>query len=397
MESRDGTSMTARINLRAGTPRPGRKILFLTRSLGRGGAERQLVELARGLHERGREVVVSVFYPGGPLEADLDAAGIPVRSLAKRGRWDTVGFFFRLLGLIRAERPVVLHSYLDVPNVLAAMLAPIIPHTRIVWGIRSSNMDLDLYDALARASSAAERVLARMPHAIILNSRAGMAFRVRRAFPAARMHVIPNGIDSQRYRPDRALGLHLRAAWTEKTGYLLIGNVARFHPMKDHPTFLRAAALVAEQRDDIRFICVGDGPVACKRDLQRLASELGLEGSVIWAGAQDDMGAVYNALDVACSSSSSGEGFSNAVGEAMACGIPCVVTDVGDSSWIVDHPLSVVPSGDPQSLAAALLRHCDLSPEERDEWGRRGRRRILTEFSLERLLDDTEAVLWPKD
>ena len=375
--------------------RADKKILFLARSLDRGGAERQLVALAAGLRERGADVLVAVFYAGGPLELELRSADVQVRSLGKRGRWDIIGFFLRLLRLIRAERPRVLHSYLDVPNVVAALAAPLVPQTRIIWGIRSSHMDLEQYDRLARFGAAAERALAWLPDTIILNSRAGRLLRASRNYPVARMHVVPNGIDISRYRRDRIIGMKLRERWAGASELFLIGNIGRFDPMKDHPTFLRAAALVRKERNDVRFVCVGDGADTYRQELQQLASELGLDGRIVWAGVHMAMEEVYNALDVVCSSSS-GEGFSNVVGEAMACGVPCVVTDVGDSAWIVDDPLSVVRSGDPTSLAAALLRQCNMSPEERTEQSFRARRRIETEFSLERLLDNTEAVLWPK-
>ena len=125
-------------------------ILFLVRSLDRGGAERQLIVLAKGLASRGHAVSVAVFYGGGVYENELAEAGIRVINLGKTGRWNILLFLNRLMRLLRKERPTVLHSYLGVPNILAAALKPLLPGTRIVWGVRASNVDLSHYDWLLR-------------------------------------------------------------------------------------------------------------------------------------------------------------------------------------------------------------------------------------------------------
>ena len=148
------------------------------------------------------------------------------------------------------------------------------------------------------------------------------------------MAVIPNGIDTSRFREMPGSGARLRALWGVRDDQILIGLVGRLDYMKDHPTFLRAAAKLTHHNDSVRFVCVGGGPISYAAQLKDLSSELGLHDRIVWAGDQDDMPSVYSALDLLVSSSS-GEGFSNVIGEAMACGVPCVVTDVGDSALIV--------------------------------------------------------------
>ena len=145
--------------------------------------------------------------------------------------------------------------------------------------------------------------------------------------------MIPNGIDTEKFRVLPDSRIKLRREWRIRDGQLLIGLVARLDPMKGHPVFLRAAALLAKERDDVRFVCVGDGPD--EMELHQLSHELGLDSVLIWAGSRLDMPAVYNALDILVSSSSYGEGHSNVIVEAMACGVPCVVTNVGDSARII--------------------------------------------------------------
>jgi glycosyltransferase involved in cell wall biosynthesis len=160
--------------------------------------------------------------------------------------------------------------------------------------------------------------------------------------------------------------------------------------MKDHPTFLHAAAELARENPRVSFVCVGEGPPAYRQRLADLTRELGLEGRVRWLPAQGNIHRVYNALDLLTSSSSSGEGFSNVIAEAMACGTRCVVTDVGDSAQIVGDTGIVVRPGDPHALADGwrrALRALEMGnlPDPRE--------RIEQRFGLERLVAETEAAL----
>jgi glycosyltransferase involved in cell wall biosynthesis len=159
--------------------------------------------------------------------------------------------------------------------------------------------------------------------------------------------------------------------------------------MKGHPIFLEAAALVTKRRKETRFVCVGGGPEEYQANLQRLGESLGLADRLLWAGVRQDMPAVYNALDILVSSSSYGEGVSNAVGEAMASGIPCVVTNIGDSAWVVGDRGVVVPPKEPISLGNALERLLDHRPHTAAEI----RLRIIEQLSVESLIVNTERAL----
>jgi len=366
------------------------RIVFLTRSLGYGGAERQLVNVARGLAARGHEVHVAVFYADGPLADELAGSDVRVHWLGKRGRWDLLGFAARTLRCLRACRPEVVHPYLIAPNLVALAFRPWLGGVPVVWGVRASNMDFSRYDWLARLTFAVSRRLARYTDLIIANSSAGAAFHVLEGYPRERVVHIPNGIDTERFRPDRAAGAAVRSAWGVAPRARLIGMIGRLDPMKDHPTFLRAAAALGADHADVRFACVGDGPAAYRDALRRQAVELGLGERVIWTGRRGDTDAVLNAFDLLCSSSAFGEGFPNVIAEAMACGVPCVVTDVGDSAEIVGQLGSVVPPREPEQLAAAWRELLD---------GRRSypaadlRRRIERQFSLDLLVERTENAL----
>jgi len=368
-------------------------ILFLARSLGQGGAERQLVLLSKGLRQRGHAVSVVVFYGGNTVENDLLSAGVSVTQLGKGGRWDITSFLWALARAVKRIRPDVLHAYLGVPNVLAVVLKPLIPCARVVLGVRASSIDWGAYDWAVRWMYRAECLLARLSDLIIANSQSGLDYAAENGFPRKKMVVVPNGIDVEHFKPSHEARMRVRAQWGVGDKEILIGLVGRIDPMKDHATFLRAAFRIRKEKAGMRFVCVGDGPDPYKGSMRLLASNLQLDDVLIWAGARDDVAAVYNAVDVACSSSAFGEGFSNVIGEAMACGTPCVVTNVGDSAQIVGELGRVVPPQDPNALASALLATAEEIVSENDVAAHARRERIVSEFSTARLIDRTESIL----
>ena len=369
------------------------KVVFLARSLDFGGAERQLVLLASRLHALGYRVQVAVFYGGGGLESDLGQAGVPIHHFTKKGRWDILSFIMDLIRFVRTQRPAVLHGYLTVPNSLSLLLRPFCPGMKVVMGVRASNLDLRRYDHLSRLSFRLECLLSRWADLVIANSRSGRDYHISQGFPASRIQVVANGIDIERFRPDAEARRALRTEWQVPDAEILIGLIGRIDPMKDHPTFLRAAALLAERHADVRFVCMGNGDPAYKQHLMSLADQSGLASRVLWQEACSDVGPVYAALDILTSASGFGEGFSNVIGEAMAAAVPCVVTDVGDSAWIVGDCGRIVPPGDAAAMAAAWEALIALPDTDRQALGQHARRRIKDHFSVEALVQNTVAAI----
>ena len=362
--------------------KPPPNIVFLIRSLNYGGAERQLLTLAQHLDRTQFTPIVLAFYGGGPSAAGLNAAGVKVISLNKTGRWDLLGFAWRLAREIRRLQPQIIYSFMDLPN-LCALGLRLVTRARIVWGVRVSELELERRDWLVRGGFRLAARLARRADLVICNSHAGRDFHLARGYPAKQTIVIHNGIDTARFTLARATGHLLRRAWGVRDEEKLVGLVARLDPIKDHPTFLQAAAQLASQRPDTRFICVGDGPANYLRELQKQADELGLSGKIIWESGRDDLPAVYNALN-ALVLSSVGEGFPNVVAEAMACGVICVVTDVGDAAQIVGPHGAVVPPKDADALALALAQVLNATPAPFAL-----RARIVENFSAEKLAQQT--------
>jgi glycosyltransferase involved in cell wall biosynthesis len=358
-----------------------------------GGAETQLTILANGLARSGHAVSVLVFYPGGPLIRRLSPA-VTVRCLEKRGRWDVTGFLRALFRVLDDEQPDVVYAFLATANLLACLTRLCSPKLKVTWGVRASDMDLTRYDWLSSFTYWLERRFSRCPNLIIANSEAGRRYAVSRGFPDNdRFIVIPNGIDVEQFRPDVSLRGAVRAEWGILPHETLVGIVARLDPMKDHPSFLEAAAKLARRDRELRFVSVGAGPEEYAAVLQEQARALGLDKRMIWAGPRGDLPAIYNALDLLVSSSAFGEGFSNVLGEAMACGVPCVATDVGDARKILGDSDTVVPARNPEALVAAVVALLERLHVEGARLGARVRQHIAQNFSVEMLVHRTKEAL----
>jgi glycosyltransferase involved in cell wall biosynthesis len=352
-----------------------------------GGAERQLVDLARGLQERGHQVTLVTFYSGGDMLSEADKAGVRIVSLHKSGRWDVVPFIYRLIRTLRRERAECVHGYLGLANTLLVLTRPF-HRGSVVWGIRASDIDLSRYHWVAKVDAWLEERLSRFPNLIIANSHAGKKHAIERGYPAAKIIVIHNGIDLDRFQRDEAGRARVRSEWGVRPDELLVGRIGRIDPQKDHPTFLEAAARVAAERSDVRFVMVGNDRFGEQDDLDPLVERLKLSDRLIWAGHRSDMAAVHSAFDLCVSSSAYGEGTPNVLVEAMACGTPCVTTDVGDSAVAVGELGAVVPRRDPVTLAGAIQTALD-APVDRVAL----RAHVAAHFSMDHLVSATESAL----
>lgn len=366
------------------------KLTFLIRSLDIGGAQRQLIVLVKALSKKDFDITVLTFYDGGELEKELKDTNVKLISLEKGGRWDLWLFFWRLIDQINKNQPDILHGYLGIANIFTMFLKPLFPKTKIVLGLRSSNMDLSYYNWLSGVRFKLECWLSPWADLVIVNSHKGKNYYIDYGFPIEKMVVIPNGIDTEWFKPNPEIRRKIRQEWEISENTILIGLVGRLDPMKDHSTFLKAAALFSKDNKNVSFVCVGTGPEKYAQQLYELAEKLKISDKVIWTGTRTDMPAVYNALDIASSSSSYGEGFPNVVGEAMACGLPCVVTDVGDSAWIVGDVGIVIPPKNHQALARGWKA---LLTTNKKTIGIESRSRILQQFSIKHLADTTQNVL----
>jgi glycosyltransferase involved in cell wall biosynthesis len=362
------------------------RVAFLVRRLDRGGAEGQLIELARGLNKERFDVTILTFYAGGDFASTITpSSGISVICLDKTGSWDIAGFLSRLIRTTRRLKPDIVHGYMIGANELS-VVAGRACSARVVWGVRASDLRPILQSLGARCLFRVGALLSSQADRIIINSECGRSFHAAEGYCEDRLTVIANGIDTKRFSISPEQRRAVRREWSVGDEEILIGRAARFDLLKDYPSFLSAAARVSRVEPRARFVCIGDGTDCA--ELHHIATAEGVADRMIWAGGRADMPAVYNALDV-CVSSSISEGFPNAVAEPMACGVPCVATDVGDSALIVGDAGIIVPAGNPEALADGILRLVRSHWEYPRE---RVRQRITDNFTVERLIASTEAA-----
>ena len=368
-------------------------ILFIGR-LGTGGAERQLCVLAKGLATRGHRVTVITIFPGGQIADDLQqVAGVKLLSLWYYQSRNILGRVWQLSTAPLLLNKLVkdsdcLYSMLEITNFIAWLATRFRSKPSLAWGIRSSHMEghwkMATFDKLCALVSPTVKLL-------IANSHAGLECLLKRGYHPQKYLVIHNGIDIDRFQFNEKLRKKIRSEVGISSDQLLVGSVSRLTLKKDHQTFLKAVALVAKEIENIRFLCVGDGPDDYVEVLQTLSKKLGLEKQVVWLGERKDMPAIYSSLDLLVSSSSYGEGFPNVIGEAMACGVPCVVTDVGDSSEIVGCDDYVVSPNNPEILACSII--LALKKKYDHDSPMLWRERVEEKFSVRAMVDLTEKKL----
>lgn len=354
---------------------------MVTSGLDLGGAEMALLRLLPAMRRYGIESTVSSLRSAGSIGPRLQDAGIGVFALGLPRPVASAMAWPRLLAFLRASSPVLLHGWMYHGD-LAAFAAARRMGVPVVWGIRQSLgpgyrdkwLTRRIIDAGARLSARVDR--------IVYNSDASRAQHEARGYAAAVGEVIPNGFDTETLIPDDAARAAVRAELDIGSAAPVVAQVARYHPEKDYPTLLRAAARVAAALPECRFLLVGEGVDKANPGLAALVRELRLDAHVLMLGRRDDVPRLLAAVDVA-TLTSTGEAFPNALGEAMSCGVPCVGTAVGDVPYLVGNTGEVVPPSDPDAVAAAVVRLLLLPAAERRALGARARQRIIDNFSLD--------------
>jgi glycosyltransferase involved in cell wall biosynthesis len=347
-----------------------------------GGAEMMLYKLLAASDRERFEPNVISLSDLGPLAPRIAHLGVPVSALQmSRGRLQARPLG-RLARRLAARRPHVVHTWMYHADLLGGSMARASCNARVIWGIRGS-VDPQLSKHSSRMTARACTYASRwVPDRVVSCSERLAEMHIALGYDPARMMVIPNGFDLIRFRPDGGLRERGRRSLGVGARELLVGLVGRYDPQKDHRSFLRAAGELGRMRADVNFVMCGPGVDGDNGELVRLIDESGVAARCQLLGAVEDPRGVLNALDVLVSSSAFGEGFPNVLGEAMACGVPCVSTDVGDAAMILAGTGRVVEVGDWQGLAREVGELLALAPAARAELGRQARARIERDFSL---------------
>src|SRR5713226_2545333 len=348
-----------------------------------GGAEMMLYKLLSQMNRERFDPIVVALRNRGQLHRRIEALDVPVYNVAMRLPVPTPTSFWRLIRLMRRLKPDLIQGWMYHGSLAAqvggAFAGRSVP---VVWNIRQS---LSVLNYEKRATAAIIRFLAHLskrPAKIIYNSRIAAAQHGAIGYELENSLVIPNGFVTDLFTPSQEARSSVRVELGIPDETLLIGRVSRYHPAKDHANFLQAAALLLRTHPDVQFVLCGDGVNWVNPSLCRLIDDLKLTERVHLLDQRQDMPRLTAALDIATSSSCGVESFPNVIGEAMSCGVPCVVTDVSDLLWIVGETGRVVPPRNAQALASAMQELVELGSEGREKLGRSARERVLKHFPL---------------
>ncbi len=358
------------------------RIMHVISGLSVGGTERALYNLlAGGLSSRFEHQVVSLSGQGvfGP---EIRRLGVQVESLALRRSFDSCGALSGLARIAARFEPDLIQGWMYHGNLFAALLRCLAQRRAVLaWNLRQCLPDLELEKPVTRLVIRANKQLSRRPELMLFNSSVAMNDHAAFGFSVARAAIIPNGFAVRHWYAEPAAGQSTREALGIPATALVIGHVARLHTVKDHPSFLRAAVRIAREHDSLHVLLSGTGVVADNPALAGLVPKE-LRPRFHFLGERDDVVDLMRAMDVFCLSSVR-EAFPNVLGEAMATGVPCVTTDVGDSANLVGDTGIIVPARDEAALMRGLLRLVSKPIEERRALGVAARARVEANYSLD--------------
>jgi glycosyltransferase involved in cell wall biosynthesis len=358
------------------------RVLHLINDLDTGGAEMMLFKLVSRFDRRRFEAEVVSLTDVGPIGRLIEPLGVRVRGLGmKRGVPDPRALL-RLAGWIRRASPHVVQTWMYHADLVGGLAARMARRGRIAWGLRQTNLERAYNKRTSIWTAQACAHLSRsVPARIVCCSEATRKLHAGLGYASAKMVVIPNGFDLDAFRPDEDARRDVRAELAIPEGAKVVGLVGRFDAQKDHRNFVEAAARVHASHPEARFVLCGDGIDRSNATLAAWIDTAEIGPVTHLLGRRTDVARLTAAFDVAALSSYT-EGFPNVVGEAMACAVPCAVTDAGDAADLVGQTGRVAPPKDPAALAGALSSLLSLDPAARAELGRAARARVAEHFSL---------------
>jgi glycosyltransferase involved in cell wall biosynthesis len=367
------------------------KIVHLITQLETGGAEMMLFKVLSGMNREKYASEVISLVDVGSVGKKIQSLGIPVHGVGMQlGRPDPLSIW-RLIQLVRKLKPGVIQGWMYHGNLAAQIVSTFLSHpVPVLWNIRHSLYDLAYEKWMTAWVIRLGAKLSRKPAQILYNSNVSAAQHEALGYAADKRVMIPNGFDTDVFSPSEEAKSSIRKELEIPSTSPLIGLIGRYHPMKDHAGFIRAAAHLSKSHEEVHFLLAGRNVDADNEELMGLINELNLSRNVHLLGKRDDVNRLMASLDIASSSSYFGEGFPNVIGEAMACGVPCVVTDVGDSGAVVGDTGQVVPPKDPVAMASAWKHILDLGPQGRKELGMKARERVVNNFTLKKIVSEYE-------
>ena len=357
------------------------RIMHVISGLDQGGAEAMLVRLVPALGRECFSQSIVSLTTRGVYGQQIEAQGIPLSTLNMTDLRTTPARVATLIGRIRREQPAIVQTWLYHADLLGLLAARLAGNAVVAWNVRCASL---VPEDMPRSTWVVARLLAQLssrPDAVLFNSTAGREAHRDIGYRPRRSEVIPNGFDLDERRPDPLKRAEFRAEIGVDEGTFVVGMIARAHRMKDQSTFLAAAASLKTIGHRVRFVMAGLNHDWRNKALVKEINQYGLRDRITLLGMRQDIARVMVGLDCLVSTSMS-EGFPNVIGEAMACGIPCVATDAGDSRLIVGDTGTIVPIRDVPAVVAGVSELMAASAEERARRAARCRRRIVEHFEL---------------
>lgn len=367
-------------------------VVHLITALDAGGAQVMLCSLLSKTNREKFEPIVISMMDGGIFADRIAALDVPLYTLGMDLGKPSIKALWKLQGLLHQLKPDVIQSWMYHANI-AAQLSQLLSLTNVpvCWGIHHSLVSLQTEKKLTVALIRLGAYLSHLVSKIVFVSQSSQQQHQALGYAACKSYIIPNGFDTSLFLPSPAAKLAVRSELDLPVNAFLIGMAGRYHPIKDHANFIQAAALLKEHHPDIHFLLIGSGLNYDNLSIVEQIKKFNLEDRIHLLGERKDISRLTAALDI-CTLSSYGEAFPLVVGEAMSCEVPCVVTDVGDSGWIVGNTGRIVPPRNSQALAAAWQDLAELAPQERELLGKMARKRVIEKFSIELIVDRYEEV-----
>jgi len=376
------------------------RVVHIITGLDVGGAEMMLYKLLRERNRAQIEPLVISLSDIGRLGAGILELGVPVECLHLNPRsiaslFQAPAAIWRLRSLLKAFGPDLVQTWMYHADLIGGVVSRLTSRAPVIWNIRASDLEPGV---IRRSTRMILRVCARLSHSIpakiVCCSEASRVAHGRHGYAAEKFETIANGFELDRYTPDAQAYREVREEIGASPETVVIGVFGRYHPMKGHRNFLTAAAIIRSPDSDnpCHFVLCGDGIDEQNQELSAMIRDLGIGDRVHLLGRRSDMPRLAAGMDVLCSASTCCESFPNVVGEAMAAGVPCVVTDVGDSAVIVGDTGLVVPPGQPSELAAACTELINLEREQRSALGARARERVVERFDIRMITKQYEEL-----
>lgn len=369
------------------------KVMHIITTLGPAGAETMLVRVTSGMDNTRFENEVVSLTGILDLAERMQSIGMRVRTLDMKKRIPNPLRVIRLAKWIRESKPDVIHTWMYHANLVGALAARLAGGVPVVWGIHHSSLDPRVDKLRTMLVNRSCVFLSRkVPDRIVCCSEASLREHKKLGYAAEKLEVVPNGFDLEQVKRDPIARVSVHRELGIPADTLLIGIAARFHPQKDHRNFIHAAARLHEQMPDVHFLLCGLNVTLQNSQLVEWIEAAGIRERCHLLGVRRDMSRLFTAIDILTTASLSGEAFPLVIGEAMACGTPCVVTDVGDSALIVGETGVVVAPGDPAALAEGWRKLLEAGPEVRRRLGMAARRRVEQHFALPAIVERYQAI-----